>query len=139
MTRTLIRHPGLILDDLFADFFKDPFPVIKRSTEGYPVTDIYVNDDGDNVIEMALAGFSKEDIKVEVKDNTVTIRCNAKTKEDAGKQRRIATRAFCKTFIDYYNKLDLMGANVTFENGLLSLTIPLLILKVKEPKLLEIK
>ena len=137
MTNALIKHPGLILDNLFADFFRDPFPVIKRSTEGYPVTDIYVDDEGRHVIEMALAGFSKENIQVEVKDNTVTIRCESKTKEEDVKQRRIATRAFCKTFVDYDNKLDLAAADVRFENGLLSIALPLL--PEKKPKLLEIK
>lgn len=138
MTALIKRsNPGLILDDLFADFFRDPFPVIKRSTEGYPVTDIFVDDDGNHVIQMALAGFSKENIQVEVKDNSVTIRCESQVKEEDVKQRRIATRAFCKTFVDYDNKLDLMNADAKFENGLLSLTIPLLPDKV--PKQLEIK
>ena len=137
----LMRRPAIIgnsvLDDLFSEFFRDPFPVIKRSTEGYPVTDIFQDESGNQVIEMALAGFSKENIKVEVKDNSITIMCESKTKEGDVSNRKIATRAFSKTFVDYNNKLDLMAADVKFENGLLSVILPPL--PENKPKLIEIK
>ena len=137
----LIKFPALIgtsaFDDLFADFFRDPFPIMRRSTEGYPVTDIFIDDDGNHVIKMALAGFSKDNIKIEVKENTITIKCDAETTDEAIQHRRIATRAFSKTFIDYDNKLNLLKTDVTFKDGLLSLIIPKL--PEEKPKLLDIK
>ena len=39
-------------------------------------------------------------------------------------QRRIAKRAFSKTFVDYQNNCNLANSKATFENGLLKITIP---------------
>tara|TARA_Y100000310_G_scaffold282943_1_gene304574 strand:+ start:257 stop:697 length:441 start_codon:yes stop_codon:yes gene_type:complete len=132
MTALTIIPPALLgrtaFDQIFDSFFQDPFPMIKRSTEGYPLTDIYVDSEGNQVIEIALAGFSKEELAVEVMDNKVTIRAAAHLPEDDSKnqglQRRIAQRAFSRTFVDYNNQLDLALSSVSFENGLLRIVIP---------------
>ena len=39
---------------------------VQRTTEGYPVADIYRDDSGNTVMEFALAGFKKENLHVEV-------------------------------------------------------------------------
>ena len=100
MTKLTLRTPSVLgrtaLDQLFNEFFTNPNPWIKQSTNGYPVTDIYKDDDGNQVIEMALAGFSKEDIEISVVENTITISSNA-TKEQFFKgsiDRKIARRSF---------------------------------------------
>ena len=76
-----MRTPAVLgrtaFDQLFDQFFNDPRPYIKRSTEGYPVTDIFQNDDGSQVIQMALAGFSEDDINIEVQDNNIKISCDS--------------------------------------------------------------
>ena len=43
----------------------------------------------------------------------------------AENRRRIAKRAFKKSFVDYHNTLDFGSSNATFENGLLRIQIPL--------------
>ena len=119
MTALTIIPPALLgrtaFDQIFDSFFQDPFPMIKRSTEGYPLTDIYVDGEGSQVIEIALAGFSKEELAAEVMDNKVTIRAAAQLSEDdpnnQGLQRRIAQRAFSRTFVDYNNQLG-FGADI---------------------------
>ena len=112
------------LDLLFGNFWNDPVPIVERSTKGYPITDLFYDENGNQKIEMALAGFSRECIKIEVKDNTITISGNNKEPNEQTEHRRIAKRSFTKTFIDYDNKLDLNSTEATFENGLLSLTLP---------------
>ena len=97
--------------------------VTKKSTEGYPVTDIYKDDENNQVIEVALAGFSKEDLKVEVRDNDITISCESIPSDDTT-SRRIARRSFAKSFVDYENQLDMKKSNASFENGLLRVIIP---------------
>lgn len=111
-------------DSLFDEFFTDPTPQIKTSTQGYPLTDLYRDDDGNQIIEMALAGFNKDDIVIECgPENSFEISYENK-EENGDKSRRIARRSFKKTFFDYGGKLDLEAATATFENGLLKITIP---------------
>lgn len=97
--------------------------VTKKSTEGYPLTDIYKDEENNQVIEVALAGFSKEDLRVEVRDNYITISCDSASKGDAP-SRRIARRSFSKSFVDYENQLEMKRSDASFENGLLRVVIP---------------
>ena len=132
MTRFALTHvPALLgngaIDRLFEEFFQNPEPYVKQTTNGYPLTDIYKEEDGSQVIEMALAGFSKEDILINTEANKITISADgSKLKGQlAENRRRIAKRAFKKSFIDYHNTLDFGNSNATFENGLLRIHIPL--------------
>jgi HSP20 family molecular chaperone IbpA len=132
MTRFALTHvPALLgngaIDRLFEEFFQNPEPYVKQTTNGYPLTDIYKEEDGSQVIEMALAGFSKEDILINTEANKITISADgSKLKGQlAENRRRIAKRAFKKSFVDYHNTLDFANSNATFENGLLRIQIPL--------------
>ena len=132
MTRFALTHvPALLgngaIDRLFEEFFQNPEPYVKQTTTGYPLTDIYKEEDGSQVIEMALAGFSKEDILINTEANKITISADgSKIKGQlAENRRRIAKRAFKKSFVDYHNTLDFGSSNATFENGLLRIQIPL--------------
>ena len=132
MTRFALTHvPALLgnsaIDRLFEEFFQNPEPYVKQTTNGYPLTDIYKEEDGSQVIEMALAGFSKEDILINTETNKITISAEgSKLKGQlAENSRRIAKRAFKKSFVDYHNTLDFGNSNATFENGLLRINIPL--------------
>ena len=111
-------------DSLFDEFFANPAPQIKTSTQGYPLTDLNRDEDGNQIIEMALAGFNKDDIVIECgPQNSFEISYENKD-ENREKSRRIARRSFKKTFFDYGAKLDLEAAVATFENGLLKIAIP---------------
>jgi HSP20 family molecular chaperone IbpA len=116
------------LDQLFDAFFTNPAPQIEKTTQGYPVTDIYKDEEGNQIIEMALAGFTKEDIGVSCGPNRSLVISSEKGSDTddlvRGHQRRIARRSFKKTFVDYYNQLDLENCKATFENGLLKIVIP---------------
>ena len=132
MTRFALTHvPALLgngaIDRLFEEFFQNPEPYVKQTTTGYPLTDIYKEEDGSQVIEMALAGFSKEDILINTEANKITISAEgSKLKGQlVENRRRIAKRAFKKSFVDYHNTLDFGSSNATFENGLLRIQIPL--------------
>ena len=57
------------LDSVFDSFFNMD---VSRDT-GYPPYNIVKKDEDHFSIEMAVAGFSKEELDVEVKDNTVTV------------------------------------------------------------------
>lgn len=126
ITRYNTRFPSLlgrtVWDDLFTTIFNEPDALIRRSTEGYPVTDIYRDEEGNSVIECALAGFTKDQLVIEAKDGRITISADGGTEDEGG--RRIARRSFERSFVDHSGKLDLSQASANFENGLLRVTVP---------------
>ena len=123
-------RPGLlgrsVFDDVFDSFINDFPQHIKRSTQGYPVADIYTAKDGSTVMEFALAGFSKEDLNIEVKPEkrSITVSAATEDEEEARTGSRIARRSFRKTYINYDDNLDLSMLSATFENGLLTVNVP---------------
>ena len=78
---TIYRIPNLltrsVIDDIWDGFFTNPAPMLQRATSGYPVTDIYTDEAGNSIIELALAGFTKEQLNIEVKDRGITIHAAA--------------------------------------------------------------
>ena len=129
MTTLTTYKPGLLGRSVFDDIFDsmlDLPALMDRTTQGYPVADMYRDDKGDTVLEFALAGFSKNDLVVEVKPekNTITVSANQSQDEDKSINRRIARRSFSKTYVNYDNNLDLNMTTAEFENGLLRLVLP---------------
>jgi len=116
------RH---VFDDVFDNFFNNSPNLLKQVTQGYPVSDIYRNEDGSTIIDFALAGFSKEELSIEVKPEkrSITVRTNTNLDEGTASNRRIARRSFEKTYVNYDDNLDLSTASAEFENGLLRITI----------------
>lgn len=127
ITRTAV-HPGLlgrtVFDDIFDNFFTNVPAYVQKSTQGYPVADIYSDDDGNTIMEFALAGFSKENLTIEVKPEERTLTVAAAAEDGGQNERRIARRSFKKTYVNYDDNLDLASAAARFENGLLSIKVP---------------
>ena len=74
---------------------------------------------------MALAGYKKEEHRVEAKEKKINISAeNIKGTDGGAHERRIARRSFKKTFVDYHNQLDFDAATATFVDGLLRISIP---------------
>ena len=134
MTTTLATYrqrPSLlgrnVFDDVFESFFRTDFPShLRRSTEGYPVADIYGDNDGNTVMEFALAGFMKDDLTIDVQPEkrSITVSASTMDEEVPTNLRRIARRSFEKTYVNYDDNLDLTSASATFENGLLTIKVP---------------
>ena len=129
MTALTTYRPSLLGRSVFDDIFDTmlDFPqLMQKTTQGYPVADIYREDDGDTVMEFALAGFSKEDLLIEIKPekNSITVSANSENITAQERQRRVARRNFSKTYVNYDNNLDLSATTAEFENGLLRLLVP---------------
>ncbi len=132
MTATTLTtyRPSLLGRSVFEDLFDAmDFPaLLNRTTQGYPVADIYKDDDGSTVMEFALAGFQKENLHVEIIPEKREIHVSADSHDDEDQQsvkmRRIARRAFHKTFVNYDSDLDLSRAEASYENGLLRISLP---------------
>jgi HSP20 family protein len=144
MTTLATYRPSLLGRGVFDDIFDSmlDFPsLMNRTTSGYPVADIYHEQNGDTVMEFALAGFKKENLHVEIYPDKRSIHVSADSHGDEEEpsldSRRIARRAFHKTYVNYDNNLDLSAASADFENGLLRLVIPRL--EEAKPLAIEIK
>ena len=124
-----LHRPGLlgrgVFDDVFDSFFND-FPThLRQSTSGYPVADIFQDGSGNTVLEFALAGFSRDMLKIDVLPEDGSITVTGETSTDEGDtSRRIARRSFKKTYVNYDRNLDLSAVSAQFENGLLTVTVP---------------
>ncbi|MBL97483.1 MAG: hypothetical protein CMF52_06660 [Legionellales bacterium] len=128
MNAITIHRPGLlghnVINEVFDNFFND-FPMhLKASTQGYPVADIYRDDDGSTVLEFALAGFKKKELAIDIQPDKKSITISGKASEENSKRQRIARRNFTRTYVNYDNNLDLSQAQANFENGLLSVRVP---------------
>ena len=128
MNAITIRRPGLlghnVINEVFDNFFND-FPThLKASTQGYPVADIYRDDDGSTVLEFALAGFKKKELAIDIQPDKRSITITGQANEENSKRQRIARRNFTRTYVNYDNNLDLSLAQAHFENGLLTVRVP---------------
>ena len=77
-------------------------------------------------MEFALAGFSREELNIDIKPDkrSITVSAETNTSDDGPAQRRIARRSFTKTYTNYDNNLDLSNTSAHYENGLLTVTVP---------------
>ena len=104
---------------------------------GFPPYNIRKEGDYNHVIEMALAGFGKEDIQVEVVESTLSIRSvKENPKDDATQYRGISYRRFERKFT-LADDLVVNGANL--ENGMLYIDLERVVPEEKKPRLIEVK
>jgi len=107
--------------------------------ETYPPYNIERMDETEYRISIAVAGFSTDDLKIEVKGNSLDIIGEKKAvQEDKSEflHRGIASRAFLRRFqID--DHVQVTGA--ALENGLLHVNLQREIPEAKKPRLVPIK
>ena len=113
-----LQIPSIMHKTMFGNLLDDFHKIPKRKS--FPITDVYRDDNDNQVIEMALAGYNKDLIKIEVRSNQITI---SSAGADSKRESNIARRGFLKTFIDYNNEMDLSNAKATFVQGLLKIVI----------------
>lgn len=104
------------------DIFEEIEKIISKSFKSephYPPYNIYSDKDGNTYIEMAVTGFSKDDINITLEDTELTISGTKKKDESDDKKyfyRGLSRKSFIHKFqINPKFKID----EVTLENGLL--------------------
>jgi len=127
--------------DTWDRFLTDDFNLRPAMTASYPAYDIIKKNDHQFQIQIALAGFSKEDIEVESKENELTIRSNITDEKDKNENagvihRGIAKRHFIRTFT-LADDTFIKGAEL--KDGLLQIDIERVIPEEKKAKLIKIK
>lgn len=129
------------------DLFKDPFFIgwdrqfkdlekVMHNSTNYPPYNLVEMGEDTYLIELALAGFKKEDISVEQEKNVLTIKGSSED-EDSNKylHKGIGARSFARTFSlsEYMNV-----AGVAMENGVLRVLIVRLVPEEAKPKKFDI-
>jgi molecular chaperone IbpA len=123
--------------------FDELFNELERLIEGsqpvqtsFPPHNIIKVDDNRYVVEMAVAGFGKEDIDIELNDGTLVIRGEKKNKEEVNYlYRGIATRTFNKS-IRLIDTIEVRGAE--FKDGILKIGLENVIPDHKKPRKIQI-
>ena len=86
---------------------------------------------------MALAGFSKKDIEIEVADGTLTIRSTKENEESEDTiHRGISYRKFNRKFTIAD---DIVVNDASLENGMLKINLERIVPEEKKPRLIEVK
>ena len=128
------------------DLFKDPFFIgwdrhfkdlekVMHNSTNYPPYNLVEVGEDTYMIELALAGFKKEEISVEQENNVLTIK--GSSGEDSNKyiHKGIGARDFTRTFsLSEY----MIVAGVTMENGVLRVLIIRDVPEEAKPKKFEI-
>ena len=111
----------------------------QHQSTGFPPYNIQKVKDFEYEIEMALAGFSKDDIEVEVADGVLTVR-SVKENDDVDDEwtlhRGISYRKFNRKFT---LADDIVVNNAKLENGLLKISLEQIIPEEKKPRLITVK
>ena len=106
------------------------------SSTGFPPYNIRKEGDYHYVIEMALAGFSKEDIEVEVADGTLSVRSDKKDDAADNLYRGISFRKFNRKFT---LSDDIVVNDAALDNGMLTINLERVVPEEKKPRLIEVK
>jgi HSP20 family protein len=108
-----------------SDFFNDDFfPVSSKTT--LPAVNIREDDKG-YVLDLAIPGMDKKDLKIDVNEDVLTISSEVKNeseeKNDGYKRKEFSYSAFSRSFYIPENAdREKIGAN--YKDGVLSVTLP---------------
>ena len=110
------------------------------TSTGFPPYNIRKEGDYNYVIEMALAGFGKKDIEVEVSEGTLSIRSIRSVKEniedDDTIYRGISYRQFERKFTVAD---DVVVNSAALENGMLMIKLERIVPEEKKPRIITVK
>ena len=144
---TLARHSAFTPQDLqkmmgfsvgFDSIFDRFFDMDTTRDSGYPPYNIRKINEAQYVIEIALAGFSKEDIEVEVTEGNLAIRSKEEKETDEDESfvhKGIAKRSFLRSFT-LSDDIIVKGADL--KDGMLIINLEKVIPDEKKPRLIQI-
>ena len=144
----LARHSAFTPQDLqkvmghtigFDTIFDRLFDMDLTRDSGYPPYNIRKINELQYAIELALAGFSKSDIEIEVTDGQLTIRSKENIEKDDSTDsfvhKGIAKRSFMRTF-SLSDDIIVKGADL--KDGMLIVELERVIPDEKKPRLIQI-
>lgn len=106
-----------------------------KNIPNYPPYNIYKSDENKYVIELAVAGFGKQDIEITLDNDKLIVRGEAKDDTQAFLYKGIATRAFTRSFaIDD----QVVVNNASMVNGMLKIFLERIVPEHKKTRKVEI-
>lgn len=123
---------GIGLETLF-----NRLDALQDSTaKNYPPYNIVVRSEGVHDLEIALAGWSREDIEVVTERNVLTVSARrGGTDEREYAHKGISCRSFSR---NWQLSDDTVVNNVSYENGMLTVTLNRVVPEAQQRKVLEI-
>jgi molecular chaperone IbpA len=107
------------------------------TSTGFPPYNIRKGGEYTFVIDMALAGFSKKDIEIEVTEGLLTVRSIKENDEnDSNIYRGISYRKFNRKFT---LADDIVVNDASLENGMLEITLERIVPDAKKPRIIKVK
>ncbi len=122
------------MEEMFEDFFRRPFsrpwfpsfPRLFEEMKPSPSVDIFEEGD-DVVVKSELPGLTKDDIEVNITENTITISGEKKTEEKVEKKNYYRLErsygSFCRSF-ELPAEIQPDKAKASFKNGVLEVRLP---------------
>ncbi len=110
---------------------------VQKTVTNFPPHNILKLDDSRYIVELAVAGFSKDEIEISVEDDTLIVKGERKDVE-ANIQylhKGIGTRSFTKT-LTIADTIEVKGAE--FKDGILRIGLENIIPEHKKPRKIEI-
>ena len=122
---------GIGLESLFArlDALQD------SSATNYPPYNIVVLEEGKHELEIALAGFSREDIEVATERHVLTVKANRSGDQRKYSHKGLAFRSFSR---NWQLSDDVEVSGVRFQDGLLSITLTRIVPEAQKRRVLDI-
>jgi molecular chaperone IbpA len=111
---------------------------VQKTASTFPPHNILKLDENLYAVELAIAGFTKDEIDIQVADGTLTIKGDKKEKIDESKyiHRGIGTRSFTKT-LTIADTIEVKGAE--FKDGVLRIGLENVIPEHKKPRKIQIE
>ena len=125
-----------MLDRVTSEFFTDSF----QGTQNFPPYNIIKTDEFSYDIEMAVAGFSQEDLEIDYADNVLTVSSKETetfkdSKEPEYVHRGIAVRKFTKKF---QLADDVIVIDASMKNGMLIIAMEKVVPEGKKKRTIKI-
>lgn len=132
-----LAHTTLGFERFFDDVERLLASDVQKVTQSFPPHNIIKLDDSRYIVELAVAGFSKNEISITVEDGTLIVKGEKKEKDTdvVYLHRGIGTRSFTKT-LTVADTIEVQGAE--FKDGILRIGLENIIPEHKKPRKIEI-
>jgi molecular chaperone IbpA len=119
----------------FDHLFDELDRVARHANDNYPPHNIVKTDETKYVIELAVAGFSRNELDIEVKDRSLTVTGNHENRGREYIHKGISAKKFSKTFrLSEYVQVN--GADLV--DGILAIELEVVVPEEMRPRKIEI-
>ncbi|MBX2931426.1 MAG: Hsp20/alpha crystallin family protein [Chitinophagaceae bacterium] len=127
---TLVKHYPKSINNLFDDFLFGNFPTVwgREQTENYfmPAVNVHETNEGYH-IELNAPGLNKDDFKINIDNNILTVSFEKKEQTDNKEYKTIRREFNYQSFKRSFtldDKVNAEGIQAKYDNGILKLFLP---------------